>query len=209
MNIKAVLPTRGLIYAKTVQGLLKNIMADDIIIIDGRPMPDCWNVGIKEALESGADYIWMVEEDNELPEYILDAMILEATKGHKIVTLDYPVGGARSHINYINNEPVWCGIGCTLFAREVFERIQYPWFEVDKQLNLSNDTITQIPSELVGKKWAGHDALFFYHKARPLGYKIKVLEGIVGDHYRCADIEKKEINHGQYNVYGLKGKYAR
>ncbi len=204
MIIKAVLPTRGLIYAETMKGLLKNISSDDIIIVDGKPMPDCWNDGIKQALAEGADYIWMVEEDNELPEGILKELL---AVNKLIVTLDYPVGGGPTHINYDNGEPVWCGIGCTLIAREVFEKIESPWFEVDKQM--VGDKILKIPSESVGKRWAGHDALFFYHKARPLGHKIHVLPNRVGDHYRCNEIVKREFNHGQYTFTGLKGKYGR
>lgn len=210
MVVKAILPTRGLIYAKTIKGLLANIPGEDIIIVDGKPMPDCWNLGIKQALDERADYIWMVEEDNELPKGILQEMLSFQMMRYKIVTMDYPVARG-SHINYIDEKVAWCGIGCTLIAREVFEKIPYPWFEVDKHLEFRDDgfQINKIPENVVGKKWGGHDALFFYGKTRPLGYTIKVVPNIVGDHYRCEEIVKREFNHGQYNIFGLKGKNAR
>ena len=204
MLIKAVLPTRGLIYAKTVKGLLKNISGKDIIIVDSLPMPDCFNVGIKTALDQGADYIWMVEEDNEIAPKILEKMLKEAKKGSKIITVDYTVGGNNSHIYKIDGENAWCGLGCTLIAREVFESISEPWFEVDKHLNFSDNgfTIKEISKEVVGNKFGGHDSLFFYTKAKPLGYKIKVIDGHF-EHYRCKEVPKRELNNGHYNIYSL------
>lgn len=204
MKVCAVLPSRGLIYARTIKGLLENIEAENIIIVEERPMPDCFNEGIKIALDRGAEYIWMVEEDNELPRGTLDALIQEADKGEKIITVDYTVGGNNSHIYRKDGEPLWCGIGCTLIKREVFEAIQCPWFEVDKHLNFKDEgyEILQIPPENVGRKFGGHDSLFFYMKAWPLGYKIKVLNKHLG-HFRCKEMPKRELNNGQYTIYSL------
>jgi len=203
MKIKAVLPTRGLIYAETIKGLLTNISSDNIIIVSGLSMPDCFNVGVQTAIDQGADYIWMVEEDNEFPEGILETMLKEIEKGEKIVTADYTCGFG-SHINRINGEPAWCGVGCTLIAKEVFENIPKPWFEVSKHLNFSDNgfTIKEIPSEVVGNKYGGHDSLFFYTKAKPLGYKIKVIDGHF-KHFRCKEVPKRELNNGQYSIYSL------
>lgn len=202
--IKAVLPTRGLVYAETMRGLLTNINGEDIIFVIGEQMPDCFNLGIRKALDQGADYIWMVEEDNEIPEGTLSLMLSEMGRGSKIVTLDYPCAGG-SHIYYIDDEPVWCGIGCTLIHRSVFEAIQEPWFETKRNMVVRDDgfEIVDIPDEVVDNKWGGHDSLFFYHKARPLGFKIKVLEGRSGKHFRCKEIPKLEKNNGKYTIYSL------
>jgi hypothetical protein len=200
MHIEAVLPTRGLIYANTVVGLLDNISGDNITIITGKPMPDCFNEGIKTALSKGADYIWMVEEDNGLPRGILGKLV---DKKAYIATADYNVG-KQSHINRQGDDILWCGVGNTLIKREVFEKIPEPWFEVDKHLNITDQgyELVDIPTDTVGQKWGGHDAIFFYTKARPLGYKIEVIDGHY-DHYRCEQVPKRELNNGQYNIYSL------
>jgi len=201
--VKAVLPTRGLIYAKTISSLLKNINQRDIIFSIGLPMPNCFNDGVRIALDNGADYIWMVEEDNELPDGVLKELLRVAEKGNPIVTMDYTVGAGKSHVYEIDGKPAWCGIGCTLIKREVFENIPEPWFEVDKNLNFVDDgfKIVQIPKENVGKKFGGHDSLFFYIKAKQ--YPITVLEGWHGDHYRCKEMPKREMNNGSYSIYTL------
>jgi hypothetical protein len=205
MHIEAVLPSRGLLYAQTVVGLLANISPDNLTITIGEPMPKCFNDGVLQALEKGADYIWMVEEDNEFPEGILERMVELAQEGHKIITADYTIGGGQSHIYKDKSDDIlWCGVGCTLIAREVFERIPAPWFEVDRHLNYDGDhfRINPIPKETVGNKYGGHDALFFYTKAKPLGYKITVLPGHY-QHFRCKEVPKRELNNGQYTIYSL------
>lgn len=203
MIVKAVLPTRGLIYAKTVQGLLENINQQHLVITSDLPMPDCFNSGVRFALDLGADYVWMVEEDNELPRGVLKEMLRIAEQGNPIVTMDYNVAGKNSHIYRKDGKVAWCGLGCTLINRKVFDSIPEPWFEVDKHLNFKDDgfEIVKVPEKNVDKSWGGHDALFFYTKAKD--FPITVLEGWKGEHYRCKEVPKLEKNKGNYNIYSL------
>jgi hypothetical protein len=203
MNIQCVIPTRGLIYANTMIGVLQCIPRENITVVTNRPMPDCFNSGIRVALGKGADYILIIEEDNGITPEVYNDMLQAVLDGEKIVTVDYTVGKA-SHINKDGNDVLWCGLGCTMISREIFEKIPEPWFEVDKHLNVQdgNYTIHQVPPEVVGKKYGGHDSHFFYTKVRPLGYTIHVVDGKI-DHYRCKEIEKRELNNGQYSIYSL------
>ena len=71
-----------------------------------------------------------------------------------------------------------------------------------KSLNDELEALALPVKEIVGKKFGGHDSLFFYTKARPLGYDIKVLDGHLG-HFRCKEVPKRELNNGHYNIYSL------
>jgi hypothetical protein len=198
-KVVAVVPTRGLVYAKTMQGFLTNVYENNAepLIVDEKPMPDCFNSGVEQALERGAEYIWFLEEDNEAPPGVLKEM-LRLQK--PIVTLDYNVGGGVSHIHRDEGgKPLWCGLGCTLIRREVFERIEKPWFEVHRHFNQDGKEII-IPKEVLGKKYGGHDVLFFNVKCREAGFDITVLEGKKGQHYRAKEIEKREMNNGMYTI---------
>jgi hypothetical protein len=203
MNVHAVLPTRGLIYAQTIKGIINNISTEHLTIIAGRPMPDCFNDAVHAGLDSGADYIWFIEEDNEIPDGVLQALLdLDAD----IATMHYRVGGGNSHIYKRGEEILWCGLGCTLFKRKVFEAIQEPWFECDKHLNFGSGTdmkIVNIPPETVGQKWGGHDSYFFYSKTRPKGFVIRQLAGWEGKHFRTKEIPKRELNNGYYTITSL------
>jgi hypothetical protein len=202
MIIKAVIPSRGLIHSKTMRGVLNNISSSDVIILDPLPMPDCFNAHVQAALDKRADFVWFVEEDNECPDGVLDALLELDTD---IATLDYTVGGNNSHIYERDGEILWCGLGCTLIRSYVFEAIDKPWFEVDKHLNFDGDEfkVLQLPEEKVPGAWAGHDSHFFYTKCRPKGFHIKKLEGWHGEHYRVKEIPKLERNHGHYTIYSL------
>lgn len=196
MRIMTVLPTRGLIHSKTVQGLISNIAGvSGLVIVSEERMPDCFNMGVEQALDEGATHIWMVEEDNELPDGVLEAMINE---DKPIVTCDYPVAKGVSQV-HTQHGYTWCGVGNTLIKSEVFEAVGSPWFEVDKHINQNGDVLEV---KNVDKSWGGHDAFFFY-KAFQKGFEVSVLEGWRGEHYRVKEVPKLETNKGYYTVTSL------
>jgi hypothetical protein len=198
-KVVCVLPTRGLVYANTVKGLFNN-QFNDLIVVSGRPMPDCFNEGISKALLVDCEYIWMVEEDNELPKGILEKMLKEKKD---IVTIDYNVGGGVSHIQRDEGgEIIWCGVGCTLIKRKVFETIPQPWFKVDVYQDQKTGEWHKWPDHQIPKKFGGHD-VWFFTQARNYGFKINVLDGVKGLHFRAKEITKREMNQGSYTIYSL------
>lgn len=200
MNVYTAIPTRGLVHAKTVESVLAN--TTDIHFVIGKPMPDCFNSIVQAGLEAEADYIWFVEEDNECPKGVLEALLsLDAD----IATLPYTVGGNHSHIYKRDNEILWCGLGCTLIKTDVFRALPAPWFEVNKHLNFDGDgfKVLELPPERVPGAWGGHDSYFFYCRTRPLGFKIKELTGWHGAHYRVKELPKLETNVGMYTITEL------
>lgn len=203
IKIITVLPTRGLVYAKTMQGFIDNAQDCDagITMPIGFPLPEGHNQGVKEALFLGATHIWFLEEDNEAPRGVLRKMF---EMNEDIVVLDYNVGGGVSHIKRDEKgEVMWAGVGCALIKVEVFEKIAYPWFECNHVYNEKGEEIGTIPVENLGKKYGGHDVHFFHKKCKEAGFKVTVLPEIKGDHYRAAEIEKRELNNGAYTITSL------
>jgi hypothetical protein len=196
-KVICVIPTRGLIYAKTIRGVLRNIR--EPIIVDGLPIPDCFNSAVVAALINKPDYIWFVEEDNEVPEGVLSAFL--KTKSD-IITMDYPVAKGISHIHKNSSGEIdWCGLGCTLIHRRVFEAIDQPWFEVNILYNQNGDEVI-VPEHRLKTGWGGHDTRFF-KKALNKGFKINVVEGFKGEHYRAEEIPKREMNNGFYTIKNI------
>lgn len=198
-KVICVTPTRGLIYAKTVKGIKQEIDTKDWIIIDQKPMPDCFNIGVQEAIKAGADYIWFVEEDNEVVKGSLKALLdLNAD----IATVDYDVGNGVSHIHRLNGVISWCGLGCTLIKKEVFTALEFPWFRVDKLLRLNDMTWIDVPNDRISKSFGGHDVWFFLNAIKK-GFKIEAITEIKARHFRAEGIIKKENNNGFYLINSL------
>lgn len=195
MFIGVVLPTRGLLFTEVLESLLKELegyefklyLSHDLVIPDGH------NELTKKALKEGADYILYVEEDVVVPEGAVDNMIME--KGD-IVAIDYGVN-EWSCITKYRGEILWTGLGCTLVKKEVFEKMEFPYFRSDKQLLLNFWPETRwidAPKNAYG----GQD-IFFCMKAREVGFEIKQAWG-EARHLKLESLGTPEINSGVHLV---------
>ena len=194
MTIAVLLPTRGLIYGKTLESLFKSKIEKEFVIVSGLPIPEAQNEMARRGLKTDCPYLFMVEEDMVIPGGALERMI---EMNCDVVCVDYPVAGGWSTIKKVNGEIQHFGLGCTLIKREVFENLKEPWFSIDKSLNADTGEIMDIPM-----KYGGHD-IFFGIKLREAGYKINQLEGFECEHLRCSDLNRQENNKGTFNIYSL------
>lgn len=179
MKIAVCIASRGLVHSRTIESVLKNVQDNwKLFFTHDQPIPDAQNSLVKKALEWGADYLWFVEEDMLTPERTLKEMLKE---DKEVIALDYPVGEKRySCIARKNGEILWCGLGCTLIKREVFEKIGEPYFEADKTVRItSHDPFEYEIDENTPYKYGGHDILFGI-KIREKGVEISQLEGTAG-----------------------------
>lgn len=204
-KVITVVPTRGLIYAGTISSIHENLLENNLllsslIIGSPRPMPDCFNQLVRDALAEDAEFIWFVEEDNEAPPGVLKAMLEEDVP---YITLDYHVGKGVSHIQRdARGEIIWTGLGCTLIKAEVFKALQDPWFEVNKRVSLNTGKIEELDENSIKRGYGGHDVLFG-RKLRELSIPMSQLKGWFGRHFRALEIPKREINNGQYTITSL------
>ena len=200
MKIAVLLPTRGLIYGKTLESLFKSKIEKEFVIVSGLPIPEAQNEMVKRALKTDCNLFFFCEEDMVIPEWGLERMI---EMNCDVVCVDYPVAGGWSTIKKVNGEIQHFGLGCTLIKREVFENLKEPWFSIDKSLNADTGEIMDIPM-----KYGGHD-IFFGIKLREAGYKIAQLEGFECEHLRCSDLNRQENNKGTFNIYSLEKVYKK
>jgi hypothetical protein len=92
---------------------------------------------------------------------------------------------------------MWCGLGCTLVKREVFEKLEYPYFRSDKAL-LLNDWPEIKWIEAGEQAYGGHD-IYFGIKAREKGFKIIKVEG-EARHLKLESLGRPEINKGLHAI---------
>lgn len=127
--------------SRTADELLQNLQDYDydIFFAHGLPIPDCFERPLTEALNSSQDYshIWFVEDDQILPNDILDSMLLADVP---VATCEYPVSKDGQGVIFKTKEGeiLFCGTGCTLVKRGVFNHIKAPYFRTDIRWNIAN-----------------------------------------------------------------------
>lgn len=198
MKIGVVLPTRGLVFTR-VEEALEDIRRDhDLKIYRSHdlPIPDGHNLLVKQALEDGCDYIWMVEEDTVPVARSLESLL---QVNSDIACIDYGVSGWGCITRDAQDEILWCGLGCTLIKSSVFLSLDYPWFRVDKTLSLNTWTWMSLPDDYVAHKNYGTLDIWFCCQAREKGFKIVQVEGEC-DHLKLDHLGEREANHGLHQI---------
>ena len=141
IKVVAALPTRGLIYARTLISLQRNEI-DGLAIVPGLPIPDCHNIAVKEALKEKPTHVWIVEEDMEYPDGTLEKMLAQNAY---ITVCSYSLGAFRC-IYRQGGKVTFGGTGCMLVRSEVFDQIPYPWFESDKTFDIKDWRKLNVPN---------------------------------------------------------------
>ena len=196
--IACILPTRGLAYTKVLESIERERRGYDLKIYYSydKPIPDGHNELCKQALEDGADYLWMVEEDTVPTEGCLKKM-LDAKVD--IICVDYGINSWSCVTRDVYSNILWCGLGCTLVRRGVFEKLEYPYFRVDQVYRLNDHVWVQLPEEYLKKKNYGSLDIWFFHHARKVGYKINQLGGEC-EHLLLESLGERGKNHGLHTI---------
>ena len=177
-----------------MESLLKNLEGHNFKIYQaiGLPIPDCENVPVEEALADGCSHIWFIEDDTVPIDGALDKLI--HSEGD-ISAIDYGVNGwgciARDKID---GEIKWCGLGCTLVKRRVFEALEKPYFRDDMQLRLNDMKWIPAPKN----RYGGQD-IWFCCKAREKGFKISQVQGEC-KHLKLDSLGIPEENNGAHKI---------
>ena len=204
VKICTLIASRGLVHSRTMDCVVKNLKDievypndHEILLTHDLSIPDAQNWLVEEALETDCTHFWFVEEDNTFPTGILFKMILE---DEPVVALDYPVGKKQySTIMRKDDEIYWCGLGCTLIKREVFQQIGNPWFRTDKTWRITNAKKMEMVEEDVPNKYGGHD-INFGMECRRLGIPIHSVDGIVGGHLEVIHDSTPGRNKGVHRI---------
>jgi hypothetical protein len=211
MRLALVIPTRGVIFARTIESsiLSPELPRDShVIIVSGLPIPDAHNKCIERALETDCTHILFIEEDMVIPNGGIPAMIEKAELGFEIVAIDYPLtDSARSTIHYEGEKALWTGFGCTMIARRIFDDVlKKPWLTSDNTVYIESMSpfkyTVKNESERKDKVY-GHYDIWFGLQMKKAGIPIKVLSGFKCPHLRMKSWERKTVNAGTHEIYEL------
>lgn len=180
--ICTLIASRGLIHSRTMECVLNELCCQDrVLFTHNLPIPDAQNNLVERALATRATHFWFVEEDNTFPQGTLIKML---ELNQPVVAVDYPVGEKQySTIMRKNGEIMWCGLGCTLIQRTVFEALEKPWFKIDHSWKITNLERMDIERIEIPNKYGGHD-INFGMELHEKGIPIHQLPDVVGGHLR-------------------------
>ena len=207
MKVAIVLPSRGLMFSETADEILQNLRKLPVPIpykfffSHRKPIPECFEKPTNRALlDESITHLWFVEDDMVLPSDTLRRMLeLDANA----VACDYPVTkDGRGSVFYDNGgSVVFCGTGCLLVKREVFDGIKSPFF-TDKvrwsMLNYGEAVKLIATPNTKGEGYGLHDITFCI-KLWKSGVKIKVLPLKLGQRKLVA-LGKAGTNDGAHNI---------
>ena len=139
MRIGVIFPSRGLIFSQTADEILQNLKGIDhkFFFAHGLPIPQCFEKPTNRALlDDTITHLWFVEDDMQLPADILRKLLKQ---DKAVVTADYPVSkDGRGAIFKVDKRVVFCGTGCLLVKREVFDELRSPYFRTDMRWTIKN-----------------------------------------------------------------------
>lgn len=203
MKVAVILPSRGLIFSQTADELLRNLkgVPHKFFFSHRRPIPECFESPANRALlDDSITHLWFVEDDMVLPDFTLERMLSEDANA---VTCDYPVtkDGRGSVFYDQGGQVVFCGTGCLLVKREVFDSIKAPYFTDKVRWTMLNygESIKMVASKnKKGEGYGLHDITFCV-KLWKSGVLIKVLPIKLGQR-RLIALGKAGSNDGAHNI---------
>jgi hypothetical protein len=191
-----ILPTRGLVFTEVEEQIetIRLHLRNNCIVFHSHnfPIPDCHNILTERALLiPEVNELFFVEED-----VICDdrtSLLKLLNDYHDISFIDYAVNGWACSTKNKKNEILWCGLGMTKIKRNVFDKLDKPWFRNDKSFRLNTMQWVDQPC-----KYGGQDIWFFLH-AREKGFSIYQIEGECR-HLQIKALGKSGINQGLHEI---------
>ena len=188
MRLAVILPSRGLIYSKTIEELyceLEHVTefrndSYDVFFSHGRPIPDCFNIPTEEALLGDYTHVLYVEEDMVLPEGIVQKLIDANTYA---VACDYPVGGGKGGTVLYDPKGIafFTGCGLLLVTTELLRRMPKPIWRTDIEWKPRMDGgKVHFDVTLHNKKHYGQQDVAFGLRLYANGLPIQILKETVG-----------------------------
>lgn len=202
-----IVPSRGLVFSRTMESVIKNIKGVDnyeLYMAHDLPLPICFNAPLKKALDEGCDLLWFVEEDMLIPEGTLKKMIEEHEKGFKFVSTEY--ADRRTGVTLVQRkktgEPIYTGMGCLLVDRVIFDNMEPPWLRTCVFHLITDDDTGDIdyePHPEIPFKGYGTQDVWLSYNARKQGHPLHVINAKIG-HMQLIEKSKDCENQGQHEI---------
>lgn len=203
VKVGIILPSRGLVFSQTADEILQNVkgIPHRFFFSHRQPIPLCFEKPTNRALlDETITHLWFIEDDMVLEPNVLASMLAADANA---VACDYPVtkDGRGSVFYDQGGQVVFCGTGCLLVKREVFDSLKAPYFTDKIRWTMLNygESIKMVASKNQrGEGYGLHDITFCV-KLWKAGILIKVLPTKLGQR-RLIALGKAGTNDGAHNI---------
>lgn len=201
MKIAIILPSRGLMFSQTADEILQNLkgIPHKFFFSHRMPIPACFEGPTHRALnDPEVTHLWFVEDDMVLKPDVLTRMI---NKDKAVVTADYPINeDQRGAVFEVKKRIVFCGTGCLLVERAVFDELKAPYFRTDIRWNVKNygDFIKLTGHKDESEGYGLHDVNFCMNLWRR-NIPIHKITGVLGQR-KLVELGKSGTNNGAHNI---------
>lgn len=160
-KLAVVLPSRGLMFSRTFEELLRELkdFHYEIFWSHGKSLPQCFNDPTEEALADPDVFaVLYCEDDMILPKGILKKMF---ARNYPVVALDYPfkADGDATMLHDPAGNALYSGTGFILIAKGILEALPKPIFRTDTAWDtmIKGDTLLFWPRKLTKVAYGLHD----------------------------------------------------
>lgn len=202
MKLGVVLPSRGLLFSQTFEELLRELKPFEhkIYFAHGRPIPQCFNEPLEEALkDKEITHILFCEDDMMIPDGVLKKMVglnVPAT------ALDYPFknDGEATILHDPQGYALYSGTGFLLVWREIFDKIPAPVFRTDLawDVRIEKGTLYMWPRDVSKVKTYGLHDINFGLTLWTNGYPI--VPAAPAGQRKLIAMGQKNTNHGAHII---------
>lgn len=208
-----LIPSRGLVHSRTAEAVLANIDHSEKVagctgwfFTHDLPIPDCDEKVAEMGMATNADLLWFIEEDVIPPQDALERSLALLDEGWDVAAVDYPVGSPESGWGCLvrdgKGDIEWCGLGCTLIRREVFEKLARPWFSTDWQYidYHTGNGWEKRPSPTDNRRRFGQQDIYFCMALRAAGFRIGQVPGLTAGHALVEHLGASGTNVGMHRI---------
>jgi len=193
-----------MVFSKLMESVLQNLKGKEyeIFMQHGISIPNCYNFAMEAVVKSqGITHVWFVEEDHVFPNDTLDRMLAVNVD---VVATAY--GDRRSEVNLVqyqnNGDVIYSGMGCMLVKREVFDKLESPYFRT-VFIELKKDEkgfVTLIPRSNIHSEGYGGQDIYFCTTLVNSGFKINLLPNSKVGHMMLMETGKDGTNQGKHII---------
>ena len=197
-KLAVLIPTRGTLMARTLTSVLENLAVANLpyrfVVCEGFPIPKSFEYLIEEGIRTGSDYLWLVEDDMDIPKGGLETMIVEMTRQRlDVITAHTPMVTGKCNLVFgKDGEFLYGGTACVLIKTEALSHLPRPFFSIEYAFEKRDGILfkRQVPP----KEWGGQD-VYFWRNCVDGGLKVGV-SSLVCRHLQLEERGEQLSNHG-------------